>query len=181
MFTFQKFVIDHYKVLLVMPENSHAAELFRIINQDRETLSRWMPWTPNIKTVEDEAQFLNYARLKMAKQKLFMLTILVNNTPVGMIDLHNIDRKNKRAELGYWLSSNYQGLGIISSSVNLVLDYAFEKLNFHKIILRSDSENGKSIAVAHRLNFTLEAILKDQITYNDDFKDLNIFVKFQHK
>ncbi|MDN6069270.1 MULTISPECIES: GNAT family protein [Leuconostoc] len=98
-----------------------------------------------------------------------------------MIDLHNIDRKNKRAELGYWLSSNYQGLGIISSSVNLVLDYAFEKLNFHKIILRSDSENGKSIAVAHRLNFTLEAILKDQITYNDDFKDLNIFVKFQHK
>lgn len=82
MFTFQKFVIDHYKVQLVMPENSHAAELFRIINQDRETLSRWMPWTPNIKTVEDEAQFLNYARLKMAKQKLFMLTILVNNTPV---------------------------------------------------------------------------------------------------
>lgn len=43
MFTFQKFVIDHYKVQLVMPENSHAAELFRIINQDRETLSRWMP------------------------------------------------------------------------------------------------------------------------------------------
>jgi len=48
----------------------------------------------------------------------------------------------------------------------------------NKIVLQADSENHKSIAVAHRLGFVLEATLKQQVRYQDTFKDMCIFAKF---
>jgi len=178
MFVFKEFSLENYTIQLVMPEEHHAEELFNIVNNDRCTLSRWMPWTETTNSIEDEKRFLNYSRIQYAKYELFMTTILVNGIPGGMVDLHNINKTNRTAEFGYWLSSEHQGHGIMSKSVKQMLNYAFDDLKLHKVILQTDSENTKSIEIANRLGFSLEAILKDQIFYDKQFKDLNIFAKF---
>ena len=180
MFTFDTFFINHLNIALVFPETSHAKPLFDAINQDRDDLSRWMPWAKTTQSIDDEIKFINYARIQNAKSTLFELVIVANNQAVGMIDLHHISPTNKTAELGYWLASHYQGKGIISESVNRLVAFAFDQLDLHKIILQADSENDKSIAVAQRLGFKHEGSLKDQITYQNQFKTLEVFAKFSH-
>ena len=177
MFYFSKFKIAQHNIILAFPDTTHADNLFKVINNDRTVLSRWMSWTNRTQSIDDEKQFINYARVEIAKHHLLLLTIIVDNQAVGMVDLHHIDRQNHTAELGYWLSSEFQGKGIITTAVNQLVSHAFNHMLLNKIILQVDSENHKSIAVAHRLEFVWEATLQ-QIRYQDTFKDMCIFAKF---
>ncbi len=181
MFYFSKFTIAQHNIILALPDTTHAEDLFNTVNNDRATLSRWMSWTNTTLSVDDEKQFINYARVEIAKHHLLLLTIIVDNQAVGMVDLHQIDWQNRTAELGYWLSSEFQGKGIITTAVNQLVSHAFNHMLLHKVILQADSENDKSIAVAHRLGFLLEATLKQQVRYQDTFKDMCIFAKFNPK
>lgn len=71
-----------------------------------------------------------------------------------MIDLHNIT-PNKKGEIGYWLSSSYQGHGIVTQSVLAVCEYAFNELNLQYVDLKINAQNDKSIAIAKRTEFKL--------------------------
>ncbi|WP_143808533.1 GNAT family N-acetyltransferase, partial [Oenococcus oeni] len=113
MFVLSSFQIGQQMIKLVFPEEKQAEELFEIIETDRKALSEWMPWTKNVKSKKDEIEFINYAREKNAKYQLLELAIIAGNQPIGMIDLHSIDRDDRRAEVGYWMFSKYQGKGIM--------------------------------------------------------------------
>lgn len=178
MFYFSRFKIAQHEIILALPEEGHAAGLFEVISNDRETLSRWMPWAETTQSINDERQFIRYARAQITNYDLLLCTIIVDGQPVGMVDLHNINKQHHTAELGYWLSSEYQGQGVMTTAVNHLIAHAFTQMGINKIILQADSENSKSIAVAHRLGFVFEATLKSQIRYRDTYKNLNIFAKF---
>lgn len=178
MFYFSQFKIAQHNIILAFPDTTHADDLFKAVDNDRAILSRWMSWTNTTRSIDDEKQFINYVRVEIAKHHLLLLTIIVDNQAVGMVDLHQIDQQNRTAELGYWLSSEFQGKGIITTAVNQLVSHAFNHMLLNKIVLQADSENNKSIAVAHRLGFVLEATLKQQVRYQDTFKDMCIFAKF---
>lgn len=86
--------------------DSHSEGLYEIVSIERERLAMWLPWVEEMKSIENERAFIKYAREKMERNELFMLTICVNQTPVGMIDIHNIDLQKHQAEIGYWISEN---------------------------------------------------------------------------
>lgn len=50
MFVFSNFEINNKRVQLTFPEVEQAKELYSAINDDRESLSRWMPWTKSTKS-----------------------------------------------------------------------------------------------------------------------------------
>jgi ribosomal-protein-serine acetyltransferase len=137
-----------------------------------------MPWTETTTTVENEKKFINYAREQMSQDKLLELTIVVNGVAVGMADLHNIDWENRRAEVGYWLFSKYQGKGIMTATVKSLLRTAFNGWNLNKVIIQADSENQASQAVAKRLGFKQEAVLKEHLYQKQQFSDLVVYAKF---
>ena len=88
---------------------------------------------------------------------MLVLTILVNGEPSGMIDLHKLV-PNKKAEIGYWLASKYQGRGIVTKSVTALCQYAFSELNLQYIDLLVAVGNDKSSNVAKRCGFKLMGI-----------------------
>jgi len=71
--------------------DSHSEGLYETVSTERERLAKWLPWVDEMKSIENERAFIKYAREKMEHNELFMLTICVNQKPVGMIDIHNID------------------------------------------------------------------------------------------
>lgn len=83
--------------------DSHSEGLYETVSTERERLAKWLPWVENMKSLENEKafMFIKYAREKMERNELFMLTICVNQKPVGMIDIHNIDLQKHQAEIGY--------------------------------------------------------------------------------
>ncbi|MGM3015922.1 GNAT family N-acetyltransferase, partial [Bacillus cereus group sp. BC329] len=58
-----------------------------------------------------------------------------------------------------WLSSEYQGKGIVSKSVLKLVDLAFTELDMEKVQISAASENIPSRNVCERLGFSLEGII----------------------
>lgn len=81
----------------------------------------------------------------------FNLVILVDQHPAGMIDLHKLTKKS--GEIGYWLSGDYQHLGIMTQCVQLLINYSFTQLKLDHLILRTAQTNFASQNVAKRCNF----------------------------
>lgn len=171
MFVFKEFQLDEMTIKLLLPETSQARDLYRVVKEDRDTLKLWMPWANETHSQRSEAEFLKYIQGRMVDDKVFMLTIAVNDVAVGMVDLHNIDRANRHAEAGYWLSSQVQGHGIMTESLKRLIEYAFHEMGLHKILIQVDTENDPSNAIPKRLGFKLEATFQDQIYFHGQYRD----------
>ena len=72
-----------------------------------------------------------------------------------------VDMTLKSTEIGYWLGESFEGKGIMTKSVKRMLTYAFKELQLHKVEIRCAEGNRRSQAVAERLNFVKEAMLRD--------------------
>ncbi|MEO9034747.1 MAG: GNAT family N-acetyltransferase [Gemmatimonadaceae bacterium] len=60
-----------------------------------------------------------------------------------------------RAEIGYWLRSDFTGRGLVNEAARAVLGAAAAVPRFSHIEIRCDARNAPSVAVARRLGFTL--------------------------
>ena len=100
--------------------DSHSEGLYEIVSTERERLAMWLPWVDEMKSVKNEKAFIKYAREKMERNELFMLTICVNQKPVGMIDIHNIDLQKYQAEIGYWISEKYENQGFVKQGLKRI-------------------------------------------------------------
>ena len=175
MFICSDFKVKDLHVQLVMPELKFASRLLQIINEDRAALERWLPWSKNMKETSDEREFVKGARQNIVDYEGLVLVILVDNQPAGTIDLHNINSADKYAEIGYWLGSKFQGQGIVTKSLQHLVDIAFKEFKLHKLMLFAEHTNYKSRAVAERAHFSHEALLKDQVKREDGFKDMDMY------
>lgn len=156
-FSLINFKVNDLNVQLVLPETWQAPALYEVIKCDRENIGKWLPWAYQTKSAADEVKFIKIIQQKMLEGQLIALTIVVNNQPCGMIDLHNLTAKQK-AEIGYWLSSKYQGHGIMKKSVLELCQYAFSQLKFRYIDILVALKNDKSSHVAQNAGFKLIGI-----------------------
>lgn len=58
MFVFSEFETRIGLIQLVFPENSHAPELFNIIQTNAAEFTKWLPWVPKTDSVETELKFI---------------------------------------------------------------------------------------------------------------------------
>ena len=92
-----------------------------------------------------------------------------------MIGLHFIDWKNKSTSIGYFLSEEAQGNGIITKSVSSLVNYLFKELDLNRIEIQVAVNNLKSISIPRRLGFVQEGIKRDGQWLYDHYEDLITF------
>ncbi|CDQ40595.1 MULTISPECIES: GNAT family N-acetyltransferase [Virgibacillus] len=91
---------------------------------------------------------------------------------IGWIDLKNIDRLNKHAELGIAIGDkNYWGKGYGLSAMNEMLLRGFNQLELNKIWLRVEVDNEKAIKSYKRMGYVEEGILSQDRLRNGEFVD----------
>jgi len=79
--------------------------------------------------------------------------------------------KNKVLHIGWtWIGHEFQGTGLNSHMKFLMLQYAFETLNFEKVEFRIDSRNQKSRKAVEKLGASLEGVLRKDTVMNDGFR-----------
>ena len=109
------------------------------------------------------------------------LTILKNEKVVGEIVIHHIDHQDKNAKIGYFLSSQAQGNGIMTQAVKVLVKEAFSKLHLHKISFEIAVGNQKSLNVSKHLGFVYKAALKDQMLIARKYEDEIIYSVLNQK
>ncbi len=80
---------------------------------------------------------------------------------IGLIDLFDFDPRNRRAGIGIVIrQSADRGQGIGSEALELLIDYAFNRLELHQVFANIDVENTPSIALFTKFGFEKIGIKK---------------------
>jgi ribosomal-protein-serine acetyltransferase len=152
-------------------EAGDAAGLFATINSCRQHLREWLPWVDDTRSSDDSAAFIRTGLEQLARGDGFQVGIEYCGELVGCIGLHGIDWNHRRTSLGYWLTADATGQGIMTRAVRAVVDSAFASYHLNRVELRAASGNQRSRAVAERLGFKQEGIIRDAEWLYDHFVD----------
>jgi [ribosomal protein S5]-alanine N-acetyltransferase len=128
-------------------------------------------------TSEDAYQFISMATSRNGN---LFLTIDLHNEAIGGIGIHPLDDvKRRTAEIGYWLSESYWGMGIVTDAVRSLVPVAFGMFDIVRLQAGVYSSNPASMRVLEKCGFVYEAIHKDAIYKNGVLLDEIIYVKFR--
>ena len=69
--------------------------------------------------------------------------------------------------MGYWLDAELQGKGIVTQACRTIVRHAFEEHQVQKVVISCAIDNPRSRAVAERLGFLQEGILRQVVRLHD--------------
>jgi ribosomal-protein-serine acetyltransferase len=141
-------------------ETRHAAEFFRLVRKNYDRLLVWCPWLDRVSSIESARLFLREKLERFVNSNGFTAGIFDEGKLVGVIALEYIDEPNSITEIGYWLDSDAEGKGLVFRSCRAVIDYAFHELKLGRIQIRCATGNRRSRAVAEKLGFHREGIIR---------------------
>ena len=81
------------------------------------------------------------------------------------------------AEIGYWVAPWAQGKGVATESGAAVTRFAFDALGVRRLELRHAAPHQASCAVAQRLGFPLEGVLRDAWFVHGERADVEIHAR----
>ena len=83
------------------------------------------------------------------------ITLADENEVIGTICIWNISEDKTKGDIGFELLPAFRGKGIMTKSLRLIIDYAFQELNFDELFGEVDPQNGKSINLMKKHGFEL--------------------------
>ncbi len=162
-------------IILLPPEDDLAPTLLKMVDDQRPYLERWLPWVSGNRTMEDAENFLRNARRFNHGGQQFNAVIAYQDSIAGCISFNRIDAFNRVGEIGYWLSSDLQGRGIITRACRALLYIGFNMLNLQRIEILTATKNIRSRRIPERLGFSLEGILKKYRRVDDQYYDMCLY------
>lgn len=153
-------------VVLKLLQPHHSEALFAVVDQNRQHLQTWLPWVGSSQSPEDTRKFIESSLHRLAEARGIVCGIWFHDTVIGSIDL-DINKMNHWGEIGYWLSANHQGKGVITKSCRCMMAYAFEELKLNRLVIRAAVGNHRSRAIAERLGFVQEGIARQSVWMRD--------------
>ncbi|MCH7411318.1 GNAT family N-acetyltransferase [Belliella sp. DSM 111904] len=98
-------------------KESDQKALFRVLDENRIYLNKWLPFVSTIKTEEDLDSFIDFVTEAKEVKCSPVFLIKSNDKIIGLIGFKNTNLALKETEIGYWIIENMQGLGIITSAL----------------------------------------------------------------
>lgn len=109
----------------------------------------------------------------------FIVCKIEDDRPIGSIFFRDIDNKNRKSEYGMFLGEETEkGKGIGCEIATLLSDFGFKQLNFHKITARILADNKASLYSNFKAGFVQEALLKDDVIIDKEFRDVVLVAKY---
>lgn len=151
-----------------------AENLFRLVNENREYLRKWLPWLDETESQSDQLKFVQTCSECAAAGTQFHYSILVHGEIAGLVSFNNIEKRNRCATIGYWLTRSQAGRGIMTTAVKSLIAAGFEHLGLNRIQARVATGNRQSQAVCERAGLKAEGVLRQAEWLYDHYVDLTM-------
>ncbi len=127
----------------------------------REKLS-FFSFFQNPPTIESEINYLK--RMIESETDLMMAMESIETRQfIGTIGLHELDWWNDNCRFGIIIFNKiFWGNGYAKESADLILDFAFSRLEMNKIYLTPRLDNARSIQIYKKLGFKPEGVLRQE-------------------
>jgi ribosomal-protein-serine acetyltransferase len=161
-------------VALVLRTPAIAEQYHALIIANLERLARWEPWAASEPTPESTRGSVEAAARAWLTGAALPMAIAVRVQDqwhlAGSVGLR-IDGQQRTADIGFWIDGSYEGRGLVTRAVTAVLDEAFGPLGLEKVTLHAEVANARSRALARRLGFVEEGVLRAAIAFPDGRRD----------
>lgn len=103
-----------------------------------------------------------------------------DHTHIGNVWLWNIDPRHRRAEIRIVLGdAAHTGRGMGTEATLLLCDYAFERMNLHKIYAYVLAINPRALRSFEKAGFILEGTLRQDRWVDDAYTDVYLLGKLR--
>lgn len=114
-------------------------------------------------TLEETENYI-LAIMSQSNSKGYMIEEKESSKTVGIISLINIDYKNRSAECIIDIGvKSIWGKGIGKSAISLILEFAFNELNLHRVYLQVYSFNERALNLYQKMGFVMEGRLRQTL------------------
>ncbi len=103
------------------------------------------------------------------------LTLVIGETLRGAVGITDVDWRDRRAEVGYWVAASHRGRGLASRAVRLLSTWALSEGGFERLDLYANPANQPSQRVAGNAGFTREGLLRQLRYRHGEREDLYVF------
>lgn len=148
-----------------------AAALYALIDGSRAYLREWLPFLDDAQDADSTHGFILEASRLADEQRGVVAGIWDRATLAGVISLTEINTRNRKAEIGYWLGEEHQGRGLMTRACRALITYGFDIVELHRIEIYCAPGNTRSRAIPERLGFVKEGTLREAEWLYDHYVD----------
>jgi ribosomal-protein-alanine N-acetyltransferase len=94
---------------------------------------------------------------------------------VGTCGIVSWEPHHARAELGYALSRDYWGRGLMAEAVCAMISFGFDKMNLNRIEARCIAENVASARVMEKAGMIYEGTLRQRELIKGEHRDIKVY------
>ncbi|WP_034919827.1 GNAT family N-acetyltransferase [Gillisia sp. CAL575] len=98
---------------------------------------------------------------------------------LGAAGFNDLNKKFKKAEIGFWLLPEFWSRGYMQESMPLICDYGFNELGLNRIEGIVESENLNCKRAIEKLGFTLESTSRDNELKKGKLLSLDTYIKLK--
>ncbi len=135
--------------------NDMHKSLFELTDHNRRYLRRWLPWLDQVQTASDSLAYIQRTIDQQLTDDSPTFAIYHATTLIGIAGFHPQGQQQKSRALGYWLSQEYAGRGIVTAAATVLLNIGFKDMKLNCIELHCHVENVASRRIAEKLGFQL--------------------------
>lgn len=105
----------------------------------------------------------------------FAIVLKATDELIGCIDLVDISKVHRKAELGYWIGVPYWRHGYCSEAASALVAYGFEQLHLNKITARHMTANPASGRVMRNTQLKHEGTLRQEFYKGNRYFDIEVY------
>lgn len=168
------FEINTQRLKLKPPTLDNTSELFDLMSRHVDTT--YLNWLPHIEIATTAGLIENLIESQI-QGKSFHWCVFLEDKIIGLVSLIDVKRQIRtwtlnRAELSYWITKPYVGNGYATEASQVIVDFGFNQLALHKIVIAHANGNSESAKICVKLGFEKYAYEKDAFMKDNSWYDL---------
>lgn len=166
-------VLTGERVTLRELQESDARSLYAALCRPEVTRFTWPP--PS--SVEAFERFIEWARAERATGKYICYGIVPRgrDEAAGVFELRQLQPGFFRGELGFVLDPHVWSTGIFSEGARMLLKFAFDIVEVHRIEARVAVTNGRGNAALRKIGAKQEGVLRAAFVSEGHYVDQNLW------
>lgn len=163
--------------LILRPVNENDAnDIFEYCSNPN--VARYVTWEPH-QTLEDTKKFISYAlnsyNLGAPEPMMLILKDDPKQRVIGSVGLIPVNPQHRTFELGYALSEEHWGKGLIAEAAKPLINYGFKHFAMERLQCRCDILNPQSSRVMEKLGMHYEGTLKASMYLKGKPRDMHMY------
>ena len=137
----------------------------------------YMAWDTH-KSIEDTRQFLHEFVATNYRAGQLDYAICLREEPsrvIGSLGIYTRSVQHQTAELGYVLSREHWGKGLLPEAARKLIDHVFRTTQVNRIYAPIFGENEKSRKAAQKIGMTLDGVLRQSLFFRGARRDEAIY------